>query len=182
MTDKVVLIERAGSVMRKENAFTLVEILIVVVLLAILALVVIPMVSGSVISAKESALAHDLQMLRRYVLVYKSQHLEVAPGYPDGDTTQVPTEQTFIDQFTLSSNPDGQTAPIGTLGFERGPYLMKIPVNPLNHKSTVEVLADGAAFPASPDGSHGWIYKPETSEVRSDFGGTDDSGKAYYDY
>jgi len=168
--------------MRKKRAFTLVEILIVVVLLAILALVVLPMVSGSVISARESALAHDLQMLRRYVLIYTAQHLEVPPGYPDGDKTQAPTEQAFIDQIMLSSNASGQTAPIGTPGFPRGPYLMKMPVNPLNHKSTVEVLADGAAFPANADGSHGWIYKPETAEVRSDFGGTDDSGKSYYGY
>ena len=180
--ENIVSIERTGDVMRNKKAFTLVEILVVVVLLAILALVIIPMVSGSVISARESALAHDLQMLRRYVLVYKSQHLEVAPGYPDGDTAQTPTEQTFINQITLSSNVGGQTAPIGTPGFERGPYLMKIPVNPLNNKRTVEVLADGVAFPANPDGSHGWIYKPETSEVRGDFGGTDDSGKPYYDY
>jgi len=168
--------------MRKKRAFTLVEVLIVVVLLAILALVVLPMVSGSVISARESALAHDLQMLRRYVLIYTAQHLEVPPGYPDGDTTQTPTEQVFIDQITLSSNTSGQTAAIGTPGFPRGPYLMKIPVNPLNHKNTVQVLNDGAAFPANADGSHGWIYKPETSEVRSDFGGTDENGKLYYDY
>jgi prepilin-type N-terminal cleavage/methylation domain-containing protein len=168
--------------MRTKRAFTLVEILIVVVLLGILAGVVLPMVSGSAISARESALAHDLQMLRRYVLIYTSQHLEIAPGYPDGDTAQAPTEQAFVDQITLSSNSNGQTAAIGTPGFPRGPYLMKIPVNPLNHKNTVEVLGDGAAFPANADGSHGWIYKPETAEVRGDCGGTGGSGKPYYDY
>ena len=180
--ENIGVIERAGDMMRKERAFTLVEILIVVVLLGILAGVILPMVSGSAISARESALAHDLQMLRRYVLIYTSQHLEIAPGYPDGDTAQTPTEQAFVDQFTLSSNSNGQTAAIGTPNFPRGPYLMKIPVNPLNHKNTVQVLADGAVFPANADDSHGWIYKPETSEVRDDCGGTDDSGKSYYDY
>ena len=168
--------------MRKERAFTLVEILIVVVLLGILAVVVLPLVAGYSMPAKESALAHDLQMLRRYVLIYTSQHLEIAPGYPDGDNTQTPTEQAFVDQITLSSNPSGQTAAIGTPGFPRGPYLMKIPVNPFNHKNTIQVLSDAAAFPANADGSHGWIYKPATSEVRSDCGGTDDGGIPYYDY
>ncbi len=168
--------------MRKEKAFTLVEILIVVVVLGIIAGVVLSMVSGSVISARESTVAHELHMLRRYALIYTSQHLEVSPGYPDGDTTQAPTEQVFIDQMTMSSNTSGQTAAVGTAGFPRGPYLMKIPVNPLNHKDTVQVLGDSAVFPANADDSHGWIYKPATSEVRADCGGTDDSGKPYYDY
>lgn len=167
---------------KSAGAFTLVEILIVVVLLGILALVILPMVSGSVISARESALAHDLNMLRRYVLIYTAQHLEVAPGYPNGDKTQAPTEQVFFEQVTMSSNTNGQTAPAGTPGFERGPYLMKIPVNPLNHKSTVQVLGDDDSFPANGDDSHGWIYKPATSEVRADCGGAGESGKRYYDY
>lgn len=168
--------------MKTVRAFTLVEILVVVVLLGILAGVVLPLVAGSSLSAKESALALDLQMLRRYVLIYKSQHLEVGPGYPNGDTTQAPAEQTFIEQITMSSNPAGQTAAVGTAGFERGPYLMKIPVNPLNNLSTVQMLGDAEDFPANADDSHGWIYKASTSEVRSDSTGTNDSGKPYYDY
>ncbi len=174
--------ERTGDVMRKERAFTLVEILIVVVLLGILAVVVLPLIAGSSISAKESALAIDLQMLRRYVLIYKSQHLEVGPGYPDGDTTQDPTELAFFEQMTMSSNTAGQTAAVGTAGYERGPYLMKIPVNPLNNLSTVQVLGNAVDLPANADDSHGWIYKASTSEVRSDSTGTNDSGKPYYDY
>ncbi|MFH1719822.1 MAG: prepilin-type N-terminal cleavage/methylation domain-containing protein, partial [Planctomycetota bacterium] len=146
--------------MRKARAFTLVEILVVVVLLGILAVVIVPMVSGSVMSARESALAHDLNMLRRFVLIYKGQHLEVAPGYPNGDKTQAPTEQAFYDQMTLASNAAGATAAVGTANFPRGPYMMKLPVNPLNHKDTVQVLADGDSFPANADDSHGWIYKP----------------------
>jgi prepilin-type N-terminal cleavage/methylation domain-containing protein len=168
--------------MRNIKAFTLIEILVVVVLLGILAIVVLPLVAGSSISAKESALAHDLQMLRRFVLIYKTHHLEVGPGYPNGDTTQAPTEQAFIDQMTMASNPDGQTAAVGTPGFERGPYMMKIPGNPLNDLNTVQMLGDADAFPANADNSHGWIYKAATSEVRSDSIGTNDSGTPYYDY
>jgi len=168
--------------MNKAKAFTLVEILVVVVLLGILAAIVIPAFANSTTSAKDSALAVDLQLLRRVILVYKSQHLEVEPGYPNGDTTQAPTEQAFIDQTTMASNINGQAAAIGTPGFNRGPYLMKIPVNPFNEKNTIEMLADGQAFPANSDGSHGWIYKAATSEIRADNTGTDQSGKQYYDY
>ncbi len=168
--------------MKKARAFTLVEILIVVVLLGVLAGVVLPLIAGGAISARESALACDLQMLRRYVLMYRAQHLEVAPGYPNGDTTAAPTAQAFFDQMTMSSNAGGQTAAVSTPGFPRGPYLMKMPVNPLNNMDTIEMLADGANFPANGDDSHGWIYKAATAEVRGDNTGANDAGKAYYDY
>ncbi|MBN2312313.1 MAG: prepilin-type N-terminal cleavage/methylation domain-containing protein [Sedimentisphaerales bacterium] len=168
--------------MKATRGFTLIEILVVVVLLGILAGVVLPLVASGAISAKESALALELQMLRRFVLIYKGQHLEVAPGYPNGDTTLAPTEQVFIDQMILSSNASGQTAPVGTPGFERGPYMMKIPDNPLNNKATIQILGDAENFPANADDSHGWVYKPATSELRSDSTGTDDAGKSYYDY
>jgi prepilin-type N-terminal cleavage/methylation domain-containing protein len=168
--------------MKNTRAFTLIEILIVVVILGILAGVILPMVANSAISARESALAQELQMLRRYSLIYTTQHLEVAPGYPNGDKTQTPTEQVFVEQITLSSNSSGQTAAVGTPGFERGPYLMRLPVNPLNGLSTVQVLGDGENFPANADDSHGWMYKASTAEVRADNAGTGDNGQRYYDY
>ena len=159
--------------MNKARAFTLVEILVVVVLLGILAAVVIATVGNSTTSAKASALATDLQLLRNFTLVYEAQHLEVAPG---------PTEQAFIEQATMSSNASGQTDAVGTPGFERGPYMQKIPVNPFNNLTTIQMVADGDAFPASADDSHGWICKAATAEIRADTSGTDNNGKRYYDY
>lgn len=179
--DKV-CVDKKGQSMKRARAFTLVEILIVVVLLGVLAAIVIPAVAKSTTSARASALAADLQLLRRFVLIYAAQHLEVAPGYPNGNTAAAPTEQVFIDQAMLASNMAGQTAPVGTAGFNRGPYLQKIPVNPFNKKDTVEMLANGALFPANGDDSHGWIYKAATGEIRADSTGTDDNGTAYYDY
>lgn len=168
--------------MRQARAFTLVEILIVVVLLGVLAAIVIPTVSHSTTLTRETGLASDVGLLRRFVLIYKSQHLEVSPGYPNGDTTATPTGVVFVAQATLSSNAAGQTAARGTPGYNYGPYLSRIPTNPLNDLDTVQIVPNGQAFPAAADGSHGWIFKPETGEIRPDNTGTRDNGTAYYDY
>jgi hypothetical protein len=82
----------------------------------------------------------------------------------------------------MSSNEAGQTAAIGTAGFNRGPYLQKIPVNPLNGLDTILMLATGSSFPANADKTTGWIYRAETGEVRPNCGGVDTNGKSYYDY
>jgi prepilin-type N-terminal cleavage/methylation domain-containing protein len=168
--------------MRQARAFTLVEILVVVVLLGVLAAIVIPSVAHSTTTARESALASDLALLRRFVLIYTSQHMEVAPGYPNGDTTATPTGDAFLAQATLSSKDTGQTAARGTPGYTYGPYLSRLPVNPLNDLDTVEMVPNGQAFPAAADGSYGWICKPETGEVRPDNVGTNGAGVAYYGY
>lgn len=167
--------------MRRAKAFTLVEILIVVVLLGVLAAIVIPAFANSATSAKSGAMATNLNMLRRFVLVYTSQHLEVAPGYTAGSGSALSAE-VFANQALLPSNTQGETAERGTAGYGYGPYLSKIPTNPFNGLATIEMLADGAAFPAEADNSHGWVYKAETGEIRPGNTGTDDSGRAYYDY
>jgi len=168
--------------MRRARGFTLVEILIVVVLLGVLAAIVIPAVGNSATSARETTLSMDLSLLRRFIPVYTSQHGEVPPGYPGGDQSAVPTQEAFVAQATLSSNEEGDTAARGTPGFRLGPYLSNIPANPFNKLDTVEVLADGADFPAVADDSVGWIYKPATGEIRPGNSGTDDGGTAYYAY
>ncbi len=167
--------------MVRARAFTLVEILIVVVLLGVLAAIVVPAIGNCGNSARASSLATNLNMLRRFVLVYTSHHLEVAPGYATGSGS-APDPNVFEAHALLSSDADGNTAARGTAGYRYGPYLSKIPTNPFNKLDTVQMLADGQAFPENADDSHGWIYKAETGEIRPDNAGTDESGRSYYGY
>ncbi len=170
------------TVRRRARAFTLVEILVVVVLLGILAALVIPSFAGATQSARQSTLAMNLNLLRRLIPVYTSQHLETAPGYPGGNRSVAPTEQALVDQATMSSTMYGQTAPRGTPGFPLGPYISNVPPNPYNKLATVKVLGDGENFPATADDNFGWIYKPATGEIRPDNPGADVTGRQYYDY
>ena len=168
--------------MMSKKAFTLVELLIVVVMLGILAAIVVPGFSGATAKGRAGMLADNLRILRTQIQVFRGQHIGVAPGYPGGDPTGTPTETLFVGQMTLSSKPTCETAAVGTSGYIYGPYFRSMPENPFNGKTTVQIIADGAAFPSSPDNSHGWIYKPETQQIAPDAPGTDDNGTAFFDY
>ena len=123
----------------RRTAFTLVEVLIVVVILAILAAAVVPQFSSSTQDAKYSTSIFNLQTLRAQVQVYKAQHLGV---YPD----------TLAD-LTIATSKTGGT-PSGNDSY--GPYLLEVPECPLVG-SAVEAAA-GSATPSVIAGGAGWAY------------------------
>ncbi len=163
------------------KAFTLVEILIVVVILGILAAIVVPKFSGASDQARASMLADDLRLMRTQFMVYKSQHHGVSPGYPGGDDTAAPNGDALVAQMTLASNAAGTTGAIGSVGLNYGPYFREFPPNPVNSKTTVLVIEDAGAVPAASN-VFGWIYQPSTMTIRADSTGVDDQGKAFYNY
>ena len=57
-----------------------------------------------------------------------------------------------------------------------------MPDNPLNGKCTVQMIANGASFPAAGDNTHGWIYQPATMTLKADSPGADEKGTAYFTY
>lgn len=164
------------------KAFTLVEILIVVIILGILSAVVVPQFSTAAGTAKASMLADDLRTMRMQIEIFKAQHLGVPPGYPNLDTEQTPTEAAFIDHICMATTDSGDTAEPGTAGYPFGPYMSKIPENPVNAKSTVTVLGDAADVPGSAANGVGWIYKPASVVFKADSTGQDDQGNVYFDY
>ena len=155
--------------MRPQRGFTLVEILIVVVILGIVAAIVLANFSNVTATAKASMLADNLRLMRTQVVVFKGQHRGVPPGYPGLDPAQTPDEAVFAAHITERTN-----------GY--GPYMRKMPENPVNDKANVLMIDDGAPLPAAASGQHGWVYQASTLTFKSDAAGTDENGKAYYDY
>ena len=127
------------------RAFTLVEILIVVVILGILAAMVIPQFSNAAESSKETALKQDLFRVREQIELYRQYH----SGNP-------PTLTDFIDQMTLASDQDGNTAAPGTSGYPYGPYLPSIPRNP---------FTDTVPLGAGAVGTSAWYYDETTGHI-----------------
>ena len=165
-----------------KHAFTLVEVLIVVLILGIIAAITLPKFSNASAVARASMLADDLRILRTQIIVFKGQHCGVSPGYPNCDQNSAPTEDAFVAHMTMASNNAGQIANPGTEGYDYGPYLREVPVNPVNNKSTVQVLGDDDSVPDQADDSHGWIYQPYTCTFLADCIGEDENGKKYIDY
>ena len=133
--------------MRMGKGFTLVEVLIVVIVLGILAAIVVPQFTDASTDAKFSSLRTNLQTIRGQLELYKIQHDETYPTLGD-----------FVDQTTAASKPDGSTAPLGTAGYNLGPYLQSIPNNPYTGTHTID---DGAV------GNSDWFYDEDTGEFRA---------------
>jgi general secretion pathway protein G len=173
----------------RRNAFTLIEILIVVVILGILAVIVIPQFSNASVQARENTLKDDLRFLRLQVQMFAAQHRDVPPGYPGGNVSAAPTGTDFADQMTLFSSEACATSATNSAVFKYGPYLSRIPSNPINDQTSVHVVANGTAMPASGtlplmNGGtpYGWIYKPQTQEFMANLAGSDSNGTPYAGY
>jgi len=165
-----------------KKAFTLVEILIVVAILGILAAIALSTLQGHITEARESAAKDNLRILRNAIELYTAQHNGVPPGYPNGDTSAYPYWMIFFGQMLEATNASGQFADVGTPGYPLGPYLSEVPINPFTNNYAMAIILDNEEFPAEPPDIFGWIYKPETKELRLGGAGTDKKGVRYYDY
>jgi general secretion pathway protein G len=132
------------------SAFTLVEVLIVVVILGIVAAIAIPEWARANVDAKESSLSTDLQTVRKQIEVYRSQHGGRSPHL--NESGQADTAN-FINRLM------GRTDALGKVGSgSLGPYLTEWPANPFGPSSAGGVVAFGTASAPPRNGTTGWYY------------------------
>lgn len=163
-------------------AFTLIEILIVVIILGILASIVIPQFSNASHITRENTMKEDLRYLRSQITVFRFQHRDISPGYPGGSTGSTPTATDFIDQMIHFTNDFCATSAAPNPAYPYGPYLSSMPSNPLTGQSGLWVVT-GSTMPA-PDANqpYAWIYNPELQKLIANTPGNDADGVSYSTY
>jgi prepilin-type N-terminal cleavage/methylation domain-containing protein len=141
------------------RAFTLIEVLIVVIIMAVLAATIIPQFSSSTRDAKDSALKFNLHSIRSQIEMYKSQHWNMAPALA-----------TFSNQMTKKTDVSGVVG-IGE-AYIYGPYFQgNVPVNPFNNKNTLvaTTATTEAEAKAIVTGSDGWLYNATSGDFFPDY-------------
>lgn len=159
------------------RGFTLVELLIVVIILAILAAIVVPQFSDSANDARQSAYSTNLGNMRAVVELYRQQH-GVYPGavaatagvcVNGAPVVSAVGSASFKAQLQNYTNAAGQACTgFDAAQFRFGPYLREgVPTNPLGTSSTVTVVTAGVLGLAS-GGTGGWRFDSVTGELIGD--------------
>lgn len=135
------------------QGFTLVEVLIVVVIMAVLAAVVIPQFSASTDDARKSTTEFNLSTMRSLVQTYRGQH--------GGALPLINGSQTLSDTMTGKTTSTGTVD--ATLGVY-GPYLLEFPENSFSGSNAVKIITNDPAVSGdvTSDNAGGWLYNTTT--------------------
>jgi len=133
-------------VRQPRSGFTLVELLIVVVILAILAAAIIPTFTDSTSDARASTALTNLNVLRGQLQMYRMQHNGLTPS------------ETLLE---LTKQTDAS----GAEGTDFGPYLLKIPTNPYTNSNRVRTTSTIPPTAASGESDAGWLYHAASGNI-----------------
>ncbi len=159
----------------RKGGFTLVELLIVVIILAILAAIVVPQFVASTSDAKLAALDSNLRNLRSAIALYNQQHGEYPGANTDGSNA-AGTEAAFITQLTTFTNDAGGSSPTKTATHIYGPYLTRssMPADPIMGVATVAMVTTGTLPLTSTVTTGGWKFDTLTGQFIMNHSSYDD--------
>ena len=141
---------------QKNQGFSLVELVIVVVIVGLLAAIAIPRFSRGAAAAGDSALAGDLAVLRNAIEMYAAEH--------GGD---FPEQANFVGQLTTFTDLSGTPSATETPTAIYGPYLFKVPDLKVGTNVGSSDVADQSGTPttANTTAGVGWLYDEDTGQI-----------------
>ncbi len=164
----------------KRKAFTLVELLVVIIIIGILAAVAIPQFGDSSLEAKRSAMKENLRTMRSTIEKYHIDHNSVYPGVvkthkataAGSAAAHTDAADAFAKQLTCYSDVYGNTCAEKNDSFPLAPYIKrKIPDNPLpasgaaSAPDSVNVTTDTVPLTVDGTPTTGWKVSSETGEI-----------------
>jgi len=172
---------------RRERAFTLVELVIVITIMATLATVALPTIISSGTEGDETALVTDLAAIRSSISLYKSQHNDRLPGLVSGKKPSDPAKA-FVDQMLLYSDANGKTSSTKSGSYKYGPYIqsrsgfLPCPAGKKEGNAQVLVNASQTQLTAKADEAQAWKYSYQTGEFICNDPSTDSNGTPFSTY
>jgi prepilin-type N-terminal cleavage/methylation domain-containing protein len=178
-----------------QAGFTLVELLIVVIILAVLAAIIVPQFSSATLDAKEAALDANLARMRSAIELFQAQHNGNYPGRvaatgatcPGGGTAGTGTAgsaQAFLDHMLMYSDVDGRACSIGDATFKHGPYLRKgVPHDSITGRGSVvaDIVTTSTGAPIVPTvTTGGWAYDTRSGQIVMNSNTNDSRSRPYY--
>ena len=153
-------------------AFSLIEVVIVVVIIGVITAIAIPRMGNASAGASDAALANSLSAMRRAIDLYRAEHGVYPTATPlSGNRT------TIMFQLTQYTDDAGNYSPTRSATHRFGPYLRAIPALPASSRKGREKINTSDA------GGAGWIYDPATGDIRANTANeVDGRGRLYRDY
>ena len=145
---------QCGKIRGRVPAFSLVELVIVIVIIGLLAAIAVPRFQQGASGADSAALTSNLRTLREALELYKVEHGK----YPDDKST-------IEAQLTQFSDIDGNTSATKGGDFVYGPYISKIPALPVGDNAGKTGIVD-SGLPGAV-ATAGWWYNKSTGELRA---------------
>jgi general secretion pathway protein G len=131
---------------RRQRGFTLVELLVVIVVLAVLAAIVLPKFMDSSTRSKESSLKTDLKLLRNAITLFQAD----IGKYPNTLADLAQTDKTAV------KDQDGAVVKAADW---HGPYIETVPKDPIGGAAFTYTNTSGkVASSATGNGLDGTAY------------------------
>jgi len=135
------------------KAFSLVELVIVIVIIGIISAIAIPRMSSSADNAAKNSVIGDQSAIQRALDLYEVEHEGVMVHVGAG------TLKTLFFRLIKKTDLDGTVNDAGIYG----PYINGLPENKINGLATWR--RGGAAAGAN---THGWHYDTTTGQIQPD--------------